>query len=757
MHKSKARAIALGVGGGVCLLSGWLPLFGGPGYEAALLAGVVLPSTAAVATALEVSGTRSAPFEAFSRGLVTGLLLAGLGLVLSVLHGVRVGFCDLPGGVAVFALGPGVGTLVGGAWGAAAGLFARQVSRRQSRLLCALGLSLGAPIASIGISLWRFWSSPMVFAFDPFFGFFAGPLYDTVIEPVDRLESYRLGSLFSLLSAAALFFHLDADEARVRLVGRGRPGLALAGVAALAGSIFISLSGPTLGHWSTARSIRLELERSLTTERCEIIYAPSIPEREAAVLGRDCDAQVREIEAWFEARGPDRISVLLFESEEQKGRLMGAASTYIAKPWRREIYLQFARYPHPVLGHELAHVIAGGFGAGPFLVSGPAGGWIPDPGRIEGVATAATPSDDPELSLQEWSRAMQDLGLLPPLASVFRLSFLGENSSKAYTVAGAFVEWLRQAHGASAVRRWYAGEPLEAVTGGRDLGALERDWQASLAGLELSGPAREAARARFDRPAIFGRKCPHVVDSVFGEAHGHLGQGDVTGARERFERVLSLDPAHFGARVGLGSCSARAGDLSDARRRFAELANDEKLHSVLRMTADESIADLDLQAGDAPAAAERYRRIERSVADEDHLRTLDVKALAMSERGRAAIAALLVGDLRFGRDFGEAAARLGEWAVAEPDNGLPEYLLGRNFYQGGRYPEAARRLDAALSKKLTLPRVEAEALRMRLMVACVMEDRARAREALVRYRALPGIAPTAREGLERLARRCGAQ
>ncbi len=702
--------------------------------------------------ALAVSSTRATPFDAFGRGVATGFVLAVLGLVAALLHGLRVGICDLWDGVAVFALGPGVGAAVGGAWGAAAGLVA---AGRRRRRTAAVLLALAAPVATILFSLWRFWSSPMVFAFDPFFGFFAGPLYDTVIEPVERLESYRLGSLLSLLAAGVLAFHLDRGEGGVSLVSRRRPGVALAGGLAAAGSLFLTLSGPRLGHFSTSASIRDELERSHASERCEIVYAPSIPEHEARLLGRECDGHVRALEAWFEARGPERITVLVFESEAQKGRLMGAASTYIAKPWRREVYVQFARYPHPVLGHELAHVIAGSFGAGPFRVSGPLGGWIPDPGRIEGVATAATPSDDPQLTLAGWSRAMLDLGLLPPLTSVFRLSFLGENSSKAYTVAGAFVEWLRAAHGAAAVRGWYSGTPLPALTGGKDLTALEGEWRASLAKEALSAQSLEAARARFDRPAIFGRKCPHVVDRILGEAHGRLGQGDVGGARERFDRVLALDRAHFGARAGLGSCSIKASDDADARRRFEELAGDPKLHAVLRLSAEESLADLDLATGQLARAVERYRRIAAGVADEDRLRTLDVKASAASERERAAIATLLVGDVRLGRDFGEAAALLGEWSAAAPDDGLPEYLLGRNFYNAGRYPEAARRLDRALEKKLRLPRVEREALRLRVIVGCALDDRPRAGEALSRFRALPGVEPAARAGVEQMAQRCG--
>ena len=38
---------------------------------------------------------------------------------------------------------------------------------------------------------------------------------------------------------------------------------------------------------------------------------------------------------------------------------MGAGGTNIAKPWRREIYLQDDVWPHPVMPHELAHIVAG--------------------------------------------------------------------------------------------------------------------------------------------------------------------------------------------------------------------------------------------------------------------------------------------------------------------------------------------------------------------------------------------------------------
>jgi len=64
------------------------------------------------------------------------------------------------------------------------------------------------------------------------------------------------------------------------------------------------------------------------------------------------------------------VRAFFFRDAAEKKRLMGAGDTYIAKPWRKEVYLQMGAYPHPVLGHELAHVVAGSFGRGPFRIAG---------------------------------------------------------------------------------------------------------------------------------------------------------------------------------------------------------------------------------------------------------------------------------------------------------------------------------------------------------------------------------------------------
>ncbi len=743
----RALIIAVLVLGG----GGFLPLFGGPGYESALLAGVVLPSTAAIATAVGVvAGSRSAA-SALGSGLAFGTLLATVGAAITMLHGLRVGFCDPTEGLVLFALGPGFGSAMGGAWGAAVGLVLRRPGGAPRRGLCVV-LSLAGPLGGIAVSVWRFASSPMIFAYDPFFGYFAGTLYDTIIDDLDGLVTYRAGSALTVLAALWWSRRLHAGDGRWAL-DVGNALSALPGVALVAGSVAHSMAGPELGHWQTAETTRRALGRELSGARCDVVHSWRVPAWDAALFLRECDAHVVEIERWLGVPGPERVRAFLFASAAEKGELMGAADTYIAKPWRAETYLQAAGFPHPVLGHELVHVVSASIGRGPFRVSGPLGGWIPDPGRIEGLAVAASPPPDDDLTLQQWARSMKDLGLLPRVESLFRLSFLGEPSSRAYTVAGAFVEWLQATRGSGVVTRWYGGGDLRTLTG-RDLRELEVEWHESLGKELIDDRAREVGRARFDRPSVFGRSCPHVVDRYLYEGREHLGAFDAAGAREAFTSALDLDPGSLSARYGLADCALRSGDREAARHEFGAIAADEALHRASRVRGQEALGDLALADGRLDEARRWYAAASAIVVDEDQLRALEVKASVEQPVEREAIVALLVGDSRLGHDWGLAASLLASWAEREPEAGLPRYLLGKNLVNRGRFREAALHLDAALAKRLAPGRVRREALASRLTVACAERDRATLDRLAPRALSDPELAEARRRALERFLARC---
>jgi hypothetical protein len=739
------------------LVLGFLPLFGGPGYESALGLGLLLPLPTACACAIQArvqqGGAPRSALGALLRALGYALLVLCTQLVVLFVHGARAGFCDAREGLLSFLLGPAAGVLLAAAWGTWAGLTAAHLGRGRwlAQPLAALG-----PIAGVLLSLWRFWSSPMIFAFDPFVGFFAGTLYDTVIDAVPRLLSYRLGSLGSLVFACCL-------AAVLRRTAQGRlrwaPGRRLAclplGLLGLATSIGIYLWGPELGHYQNVGTLRAALGQSWSSERCDIVYPSGLSLERMQLLGRECDAHIAAHEAYFETEFRGRVTVYAFASAEQKGALMGASNTYIAKPWRREVYVQNDNYPHPVLSHELAHVVVGNFAAGPFAVAGPLGGWIPDPGRIEGFAVAASvPSLESDYSLFEWTRALQDLKLLPALDRVFRLSFLGQNSSTAYTVAGAVVTWLHDEYGAAPLRAWYAGASVEQAFG-KGLPELEAGFRARLAQVELAPWVLDLARARFDRPAIFGRQCPHEVDSLLGEANAALDRFDIGAASAAYAQTLRLDPQSFGARVGLAVCEQRRGAPAAADQRYAELGVDAALTRVQRSMVAERRGDVALLEGDLAGAEQHYADAARDALDEGRTRTLDVKRYAGHSAGRQAVVDLLIGDPHWGSDLMQSSSALGEWSAREPELGLADYLLGKNLYSRFRWHEAHSHLGRALERALPLGSVRLEALRVGILAACALGELELARTRLREYLARDELSAARREGMKRFAVGCG--
>lgn len=755
---SRAQRWAAGFVAAAVGAIGFVPLFGGPGYESALASGLFVPTAAAVATALDVSESLSAsPLEGVGRGFQSGLALSTAAMVAILLHGLRVGLCDLPGGLLFFALTAGFGALLGGVFGALVAEIARGSRRR--RLVCALGAPLG-PLAGIVLSVARFYASPMVFAFDPFFGFFSGALYDTVVDVRPELWTYRGGSLATLVGVTLVASALRrSDRGTVAFVsprGTTQPRWRLAlGTAALAISVTVGAAGPALGHWQTAASIAGALGGRAAGPRCDIVFSDSLSEQRVALLLRDCEEEVASVAERMHAGLDGRLVVYFFRDSAEKRRLMGAADTSMAKPWRREVYVQLAGYPHPVLGHEVAHVIAGSFARGPFRVGGSAFGWWPNPGLIEGVAVSASPDDD-ELSGAQWARAMLDLGILPNMRRVFSLGFLGDNAAKSYTVAGAFVTWIVDRWGPAVMHEWYAGASLEKLTGA-PWGALDADFRDALRNLDMPAGASAYARARFEHPGVWMRSCPHVVDAFDRQGDSCRGDHRFSRAQEEYRAALARDASDWHARLETSKIDLFARDSARGRAELERLAADDAVPRTVRDRADEALGDDDLARGNNSTALERFRALADRVIDEDYGRTMEVKAIGAADpKARSAILELLVGESGHGVDPWVGALALGEWTATTGD-ALANYLVGRNLALHERYADAAARLDRAIAAGGPTPRIEREAIRQRAVCACVLRDQAE----LERLRGLvvtPGApffeAAGRREWVLRLIARC---
>jgi hypothetical protein len=751
-----AAGVVFAVVGGV----GFVPLFGGPGYENALASGLVVPATAAIFVALQVSAANDAdPGPRVWRGIAAGLLLAAVAFLTALLHGLRVGFCDLASGATLFALTAGVGGAMGGAWGAVVAEAARHL--RWRRIACVL-LGLAAPIGGIAISVGRFYGSPMVFAYDPFFGYFSGTLYDTVVDIRTELWTYREGSVAALVGLYFAASALRRDEAgRLRL----RPDRWAALVFGLAGLVaqgVVVARGPALGHWQTSATIAEALGGHASGPRCDVFYPESVLAPQADLLLRDCEEQLAADEARLGAHLEGRLTEFAFADTGEKRRLMGAAETSIAKPWRREVYVQVSAYPHPVLGHEIAHVVSGSFARGPFLV---AGGLVPDPGLIEGTAEATSPDDD-VLSEAQWARAMLDAKILPPMRAIFSFGFLGDSPDRAYTVAGAFVGWVLDRWGAATLRAWYGGASIESLTG-RSWTALEGDFAEWLRTLPMPAEAVAYAKSRFEKQSVWSRPCPHVVDALGHAADRCRDEHRYAKAATMYDQVLARDPMDWHAKVDHARVLRALGDADAGRAELEAIAVDPRTPRTWRDRVDETLGDDDLARGNDAKAAEEYRAVASRSLDEDAVRTLEVKALAAGDpAGRRAILDLLVAEPGHVLDAWVGALSLGVWA-SSPGGPLSAYLVGKNLTTHAAslpldaWARAASWLDRALAEGPPTPAIGRELLRQRAIGACVLrDDAARAKvEAEVVADASPfaGTSGGRRDWVLRLLRRCSSR
>ncbi|MEM1417702.1 MAG: hypothetical protein AAGH15_22580, partial [Myxococcota bacterium] len=441
---------------------------------------------------------------------------------------------------------------------------------------------------------------------------------------------------------------------------------------------------------------------------------------------------------------PDPVHAFFYRSVEEKRRWMGAGTTYIAKPWRGEVHLQLQGWPHPVLAHEVVHVIAGEAAHGPFRV---AGGWWPNPGFVEGIAVAVEWPERDGMNPHQQARTLLESDRLPALGSLLSLGFLAESSRVAYATAGSFVRWLAENHGWEAVRR--AHDAGDVVAAGLELRTLEAAWRAYLAEVPLPAGARELAELRFHRPSIFARTCPHLVARLRRELQGDLRAGDDDAALATCGAILAVEPADlFALRSEVGAL-ARSGRLDEAEARLERIAEGAPVALVTQ--AREAIADALWLAGRHAEARARYEALLAEPQTEDALRNREVKVLGTRDPDAGDVLRdLLVGP--GGRRESAPLPLHHAWRIAEarPD-GLGPYLLARQLWIADRLDLAMPALEDARARGLPTERLRREALRLLGMLRFAAGDLVGSQAAWEEARAVPALRRSAEDWLARIA------
>ncbi len=685
-----------------------LPLVRVLGPESAIVLSLVLSCFcsalgARLAIRARQHAVRTGPLLAEAVGAAWLLLCVPVALL--ALNGFRVQNCDPLRGLSFIALGPWASVSFAAVLGV---LFGSLVASPRA----ATALAVALPILSVARPLYDFVTTPGIFAFGHFFGYFPGTFYDRLVDVPKAWFSQRA---LTLLAALGVWAFLSASRnpknGRVQLARASKHPLLCLGVCLLAAaSTRISYAANELGHHTSRAFIEHKLGRAIDAGRCRVVLPRELPMAEAARLAEDCMFRLTTLERELGVEEREQVTAYFFRNPQEKRVLMGAMRVYIAKPWRREVYLQLGGYPHPVLAHELAHIVARNAASGMFGVPGKLFGLIPEPTLVEGMAVALEPVARDELTPHQWAKAAREAKLAPALSELLGPRFFSHNQSLSYTLSGSFLRFVLETRGAEALRKVYHSGNVERALG-EDFEKLETQWHTFLEQIPLPAPAAALAKQRFERAGVFSQVCPHAIERLEGDVSAALSAGDLPRAIEKCGEVLRIDRKNSAVRATLVSALSRAGQLEQAESELADMRKPPEAPKPAQARAETALADAAYLAGDFARAQQTYQRLLNEPQSEAELRQLEVKLLGL-ESGEPT--RTLLGELLIDRGANRNDARVAMYLIGKlsalRQDGLALYLEARQLSQ---------RADLALplikrARKLGLPtrRLRIEALRM---------------------------------------------
>ena len=607
-----------------------------------------------------------------------GLLVLPLGIIL--LNALRVKNCNFSEGFLFFFLLPIISCLYATATGVFFGFWIKRRWLAYLAYICYLLLSYLPVVINLIFH-------PPVFAYHATFGYFPGPIYDSVIPItstllIARAETLLWTLLFLGLTVSICEVSRDTElmpQLRWRKLFKSltkRVWLYLLIVCAIGFQFYAG----TLGIRPTRGDIARKLGGFRETAHFEIFYAREL-QAEIERIAEDCEFQYAQLSAYLVPEGGKlsrKVRAYIYASPEQKKRLIGAGSTSVEDPFGHGFHIHAQGFPHPVLKHELAHV---------FTVP-----WSPlkvslKIGLHEGIAVAAD-WDEGRLTAHQWAKAMRQMEIAPPLSAIMGIGFWGHAGSRSYLLAGSFVRFLVDTYG---IEKFKAVFPVGNFQQhyAKSLHSLEQEWVDFLDSVPLQDEDVAYANYRLKRRSVFEQVCAHEMAVLRDTAWQAYFRKDFTTAVDTFEMMLSDEPDNLSTLRGLMYSAYRMENYDEALSLANRIASTEDT----RFTPEASLLKGDIYwlKNEHEKAMDAYASIETEYETFEHRRMKRIAALSypdvvQSQRdgampGERSIRELFRDILVASKPASEKMALLSVCVPAAPDSWLPYFVAGELLHK----------------------------------------------------------------------------
>ena len=123
------------------------------------------------------------------------------------------------------------------------------------------------------------------------------------------------------------------------------------------------------------------------------------------------------------------------------------------------------------------------------------------------------------------------------------------------------------------------------------------EWEAWLETIERDEALGRAARWRFDRSSLFGRRCARSIATLMDEGDRLLHAGDRAAATACFEAVIADDQNDAGRRLAIAARWFRIGESERALAQVTWVLDQSGASAAQRAQAEELRADQQWLAG----------------------------------------------------------------------------------------------------------------------------------------------------------------